>query len=93
MFPRNPSSRSGYWVLERSFPWQDLAFCFFYAFKGVMIGISKRLPGVSNKVIIDVNGQFVFLQGHMGNEEISILKLYTPNNNQKGFGRELRVPF
>lgn len=58
--------------------------------RGVMVGISKILPWLINRVIIDPHGQNVFLQGSLGKEEISILGLNTPNNNQPGYRREIK---
>lgn len=48
----------------------------------VMVGISERLSWDCQQTIVDMAGCYIILQGLLGQLELIIVELYTPNGQQ-----------
>lgn len=57
--------------------------------RGVMIGVSNRLPWVSHRVVIDPYGLYVILHSLLGQVKVSLVGLYAPNTQQIVIWREV----
>lgn len=53
--------------------------------KRVSILISSKIPWQTQDTLIDPMGRYIFLRGLLGNTQITLATIYTPNENQASF--------
>lgn len=55
------------------------------------MGVSKKLPWQCHQAIIDQEGRYVILQGLLGQQQLKIVGIYTPNRQQQIFWNDLKL--
>ena len=75
--------------LQRRWPGQVLASCFSSHSRGVMVLIHKSVPFQVNNTIVDTAGRYLVVQGTLLREDINLVNIYGPNDDNPSFFENL----
>ena len=75
--------------VRRRWPGQVLASCFSSHSRGVMVLIHKSVPFQVNNVVVDTAGRYLVVQGTLLREDINLVNIYAPNDDNPSFFENL----
>lgn len=75
--------------LRENFKWSIYHASTIRRSKGVMIGNSRDLPWVLQKVVVDEEGRFVMLKGKLYHMDLCLVGVYAPHGSQQSYWQKV----